>query len=106
MWCSRVHCALALFSIALAVLSAGATPTADGYREFLETSMDQDFLKDTIIQLLHVVADADKDAVEVNASQVETPPDNKIPMKFQQRQLGTRMRKNCKNFFWKTYTLC
>ncbi|XP_043542658.1 somatostatin-1A-like [Chiloscyllium plagiosum] len=106
MWCNRVHCTLALLSIALAVLNGGAASTADRYREILETSMDQDLLKDTMIQLLHVVADADKDVVEVDDSKVEIPPDNEIPMKFQHRQQGTRMRKNCKNFFWKSYALC
>ncbi|GCC27998.1 somatostatin-1A-like [Chiloscyllium punctatum] len=106
MWCNRVHCTLALLSIALAVLNGGAASTADRYREILETSMDQDLLKDKMIQLLHVVADADKDVVEVDDSKVEIPPDNEIPMKFQHRQLGTRMRKNCKNFFWKSYALC
>ncbi|XP_059506812.1 somatostatin-like [Stegostoma tigrinum] len=39
MWCSRAQCALALLSIALAMLSAGAASTADRYRELLQTSV-------------------------------------------------------------------
>ncbi|XP_048449407.1 somatostatin-1A-like [Rhincodon typus] len=103
MWCSRVHCALALLSIALAVLRAGAAPTADRYHELLETSMDQDLLKDAMIQLLHVVADENNDTMEMDFSQAEAP---EAPMNFQHRQLGMRLRKNCKNFFWKSYALC
>ncbi|XP_048398873.1 somatostatin-1A-like [Stegostoma tigrinum] len=101
MWCSRAQCALALLSIALAMLSAGAASTADRYRELLQTSVNQDLLKDAMI--LHVVADENNDTMEMDSSQAEAP---EAPMKFQHRQLGMRLRKNCKNFFWKSYTLC
>ncbi|GCB75432.1 somatostatin-1A-like [Scyliorhinus torazame] len=106
MWCSRLQLSLALLSIALAVLSVSSDPTDNRHHEILQRAMDQELLKDTVMKLLPLVADADNEAGTLDVSNAETSEENTPPMKFQQRQFGMRMRKNCKNFFWKTYTLC
>ncbi|XP_067850640.1 somatostatin-1-like [Heptranchias perlo] len=106
MWSSRIQCGLTLLSIALAALSINAAPTDSRNRKTLQKSMAQDLLEDTMVQLRQMVADADSKALELDTSEVETPAEHKTPLKFQHRQLGMRERKNCKNFFWKTYTLC
>ncbi|GCC27999.1 hypothetical protein chiPu_2000032 [Chiloscyllium punctatum] len=71
MWCSRVQCALVLLSIALAVLSAGAAPTADRYRELLQTSMaaagprsKAELTKYNLIQLPSDLANTENEALD------------------------------------------
>ncbi|XP_020387619.1 somatostatin-like [Rhincodon typus] len=84
--CSRVQCALALLSIALAVLSAGAPPTADRYRELLQTSMaaaeprsEAELFKNNLVQLLSELGNDENETLDgqdlpEKRSNVQNPP--------------------------------
>ncbi|XP_020365362.1 somatostatin-1A-like [Rhincodon typus] len=116
MWCSRVQCALALLSIALAVLSAGAAPTADRYRELLQTSMagaeprsKAELIKYNLVQLLAELANAENEVLDgedlprmAKQDEVRVDLERSANPNSPQRE----RKAGCKNFFWKTFTSC
>ncbi|XP_060690061.1 somatostatin-1-like [Hemiscyllium ocellatum] len=116
MWCSRVQCALVLLSIALAVLSAGAAPTADRYRDLLQTSMaaagprsKAELIKYNLVQLLSELANAENEALEAEdlpgmakQDEIRVELERSANANSPQRE----RKAGCKNFFWKTFTAC
>uniref|UniRef100_UPI00398E946A somatostatin 1, tandem duplicate 1 isoform X2 n=1 Tax=Pristiophorus japonicus TaxID=55135 RepID=UPI00398E946A len=114
MWCSRVQCALALLSIALAVLSVGSTPTDNRYREILQRSMaspalKQELTKYTLAQLLSELANAENEALEADdIPRLGEQDEVRVELERSANpNLAQRERKaGCKNFFWKTFTSC
>uniref|UniRef100_UPI00398F7EAC somatostatin 1, tandem duplicate 1 isoform X1 n=1 Tax=Pristiophorus japonicus TaxID=55135 RepID=UPI00398F7EAC len=116
MWCSRVQCALALLSIALAVLSVGSTPTDNRYREILQRSMaaagdraKAELTKYTLAQLLSELANAENEALEADdIPRLGEQDEVRVELERSANpNLAQRERKaGCKNFFWKTFTSC
>ncbi|XP_032888098.1 somatostatin [Amblyraja radiata] len=114
MWCRRLHCALALLTIALAVLTVGAAPTDSSYRRMFQrlaagSRVKADLAEYSLAQLLAELANAENQALETDDVS-RAAQENEVRMELERSvnpNLAQRERKaGCKNFFWKTFTSC
>ncbi|XP_066536925.1 somatostatin 1, tandem duplicate 1 [Hoplias malabaricus] len=107
---TRVQCALALLSVALALSCVSGAPSDAKLRQFLQRSLlgpsgKQDLARYTLAELLSELAQAENVALELEDEPREDP---RVEL---ERSVGPvlapRERKaGCKNFFWKTFTSC
>ncbi|XP_072895073.1 somatostatin 1, tandem duplicate 1 [Hemitrygon akajei] len=115
MWCRRVQCALALLTIALAVLTVGSAPTDGRYRGMLKKLAaagargKAELEEYSLAQLLAELANAENEALEADDVS-RAAQEDEVRMELERSvnpNLAQRERKaGCKNFFWKTFTSC
>ncbi|XP_051874257.1 somatostatin 1, tandem duplicate 1 [Pristis pectinata] len=114
MWCRRVQCALALLTIALAVLTVGSAPSDGRYRGMLKrlaagTRGKAELEEYSLAQLLAELANAENEALDADDVS-RAAQEDEVRMELERSanpNLAQRERKaGCKNFFWKTFTSC
>ncbi|KAG9264812.1 somatostatin 1, tandem duplicate 1 [Astyanax mexicanus] len=110
---TRVQCALALLSIALAVGSVSGAPSDAKLRQFLQRSLigsagKQELARYTLAELLSELAQAENEALEDDVPRGAEQEDVRMELERAAGPvLAPRERKaGCKNFFWKTFTSC
>uniref|UniRef100_A0A4W3HDQ2 Somatostatin/Cortistatin C-terminal domain-containing protein n=1 Tax=Callorhinchus milii TaxID=7868 RepID=A0A4W3HDQ2_CALMI len=70
--------------------------------DFALTACLQELRDGVVRELIQAVADAESKPQSEEAAE-DFAPDEKAELRL---ALAPRWRKDCKNFFWKTYTLC
>ncbi|XP_041732926.1 somatostatin-1A [Coregonus clupeaformis] len=111
---TRVQCALALLSLALAISSVSAAPSDVKIRQLLQRSLmapagKQALARYTLAELLSELAQAENEAIESDdMSRGMEQEDVRLELERAAGPvLAPRERKaGCKNFFWKTFTSC
>nr|AAK97070.2 preprosomatostatin [Chitala chitala] len=111
---TRIQCALALLSLALAVSSVYAAPSDLKLRQLLQRSIiapasKQELARYTLAELLSELAQVENEALE--SDDLSRGADQEEVRLELERAAGPplapRERKaGCKNFFWKTFTSC
>ncbi|KAL6471796.1 hypothetical protein AOLI_G00322620 [Acnodon oligacanthus] len=111
---TRVQCALALLSLALALSSVSGAPSDAKLRQFLQRSLigpsgKQELARYTLAELLSELAQAENEALEAEDMPRGAEQED-VRMELERAAgpvLAPRERKaGCKNFFWKTFTSC
>ncbi|KAL4648492.1 somatostatin-1A-like [Arapaima gigas] len=111
---TRVRCALALLSLALAVSCVSAAPSDLKLRQLLQRSLlapaiKQDPARFTLAELLSELAQVDNEALEPDELS-RAADQEEVRLELERSAgpvLAPRERKaGCKNFFWKTFTSC
>nr|AAL13248.1 somatostatin precursor [Acipenser transmontanus] len=113
---SRLQCALAFLSLALAVSSVSAAPSDPRLRQLLQRTLaasagKQELLKYSIAELLSELAQSENDALASDELS-RAAEQNDVRLELERSANGNpamapRERKaGCKNFFWKTFTSC
>ncbi|XP_065136745.1 somatostatin 1, tandem duplicate 1 [Paramisgurnus dabryanus] len=111
---TRIHCALALVSFALAISSISAAPTDAKLRQLLQRSLlnpagKQELARYTLADLLSELVQAENEALEPEDLSRAVEKDE-VRLELERAagpMLAPRERKaGCKNFFWKTFTSC
>ncbi|XP_028817811.1 somatostatin 1, tandem duplicate 1 [Denticeps clupeoides] len=110
---SRLQCAFALLSLALATGGVSAAPSDAKLRQMLQRSLlapaaKQELARYTLAELLAELAQAENEALEPEDAARGADEDARVEL---ERAVGPalapRERKaGCKNFFWKTFTSC
>ncbi|XP_056329787.1 somatostatin 1, tandem duplicate 1 [Danio aesculapii] len=111
---TRIQCALALLSLALAVSSVSAAPSDAKLRQLLQRSLlnpagKQELARYTLADLLSDLVQAENEALEPeDLSRAAEKDDVRLELeRAAGPMLAPRERKaGCKNFFWKTFTSC
>nr|XP_046155470.1 somatostatin-1A-like [Oncorhynchus gorbuscha] len=111
---TRVQCALALLSLALAISSVSAAPTDAKLRQLLQRSLmapagKQELARNTLVELLSELAHVENEAMELDDMSHGVEQED-VDLELERAPgpvLSPRERKaGCKNFFWKTFTSC
>uniref|UniRef100_A0A8B9BTI2 Somatostatin n=1 Tax=Anser brachyrhynchus TaxID=132585 RepID=A0A8B9BTI2_9AVES len=108
----RLHCALALLSIALALGTVSAAPSDPRLRQFLQKSLaDGELAKYFLAELLSEPSQTENEALESeDLSRGAEQDEVRLELERSANSnpaLAPRERKaGCKNFFWKTFTSC
>ncbi|XP_055750895.1 somatostatin-1A-like [Salvelinus fontinalis] len=111
---TRVQCALALLSLALAISSISAAPSDAKLRQLLQRSLmapagKQELARNTLIELLSELAHVENEAIELDDMSRGVEQED-VDLELERAPgpvLAPRERKaGCKNFFWKTFTSC
>ncbi|KAK9962464.1 hypothetical protein ABG768_007828 [Culter alburnus] len=111
---TRIQCALALLSLALAVSSVSAAPSDAKLRQLLQRSLlnpagKQELARYTLTDLLSDLVQAENEVLEPEDLSRAVEKDE-VRLELERAagpMLAPRERKaGCKNFFWKTFTSC
>uniref|UniRef100_A0A8C1UZV9 Somatostatin 1, tandem duplicate 1 n=1 Tax=Cyprinus carpio TaxID=7962 RepID=A0A8C1UZV9_CYPCA len=111
---TRIQCALALLSLALAVCSVSAAPTDAKLRQLLQRPLlnpagKQELTRYTLADLLSDLVQVENEALEPEDLS-RTVEKDEVRLELERAagpMLAPRERKaGCKNFFWKTFTSC
>ncbi|XP_010867547.1 somatostatin 1, tandem duplicate 1 [Esox lucius] len=111
---TRVQCALALLSFALAINSVSSAPSDTKLRQLLQRSLTapagkQELARYTLAELLSELAQAENEAIE-SEDMSRSVDQEDVHLELERAAnplLAPRERKaGCKNFFWKTFTSC
>ncbi|KAG5269584.1 hypothetical protein AALO_G00203690 [Alosa alosa] len=111
---SRLQCAFALLSLALAISCISAAPSDVKLRQLLQRSLfapggKQELARLTLAELLSELAQAENEALDTeDVSRGAEGEDVRFELERSAgSMLAPRERKaGCKNFFWKTFTSC
>ncbi|XP_007910587.1 somatostatin-1-like [Callorhinchus milii] len=98
----QARCTLTLALLSLAALGLSALPTHLRDQLVLQGSPAMELRDGVVRELIQAVADAESKPQSEEAAE-DFAPDEKAELRL---ALAPRWRKDCKNFFWKTYTLC